>query len=115
MKIGQAVRVIARVHGHQFAIGETVYRAAPPEDDQAYLGFKNSSDELWYMAEDEYELIVLPEEDTTRRKILREEAIALIERFISKNEIFQAAIDAVAETGEEAEYLRSLTVAVELY
>ena len=114
MEIGQAVRVIAYKTGHEFALGEIVYRAAADEDGPESLGFKNSSGQLWYMAEDEYEVIVLPEDDTPRRKILREETIALIERFISKNEIFQAAIDAVAETGEEAEYLRSLIVNVEL-
>lgn len=115
MEIGQAVRVIAYKTGHEFALGEIVYRAASDEDCAESLGFKNSSGQVWYMGEDEYEVIVLPAEDTLRRKILREETIAMIERFISKNEIFQAAIDAVAETGEEAEYLRSLTVAVELY
>ena len=115
MKIGQAVRVIACKSCHEFALGEIVYRAASDEDCAESLGFKNSSGRVWYMTEDEYELIVLPAEDTLRRKILREEAIALIERFISKNEIFREAIAAVAETDEEAEYLRSLTVAVELY
>jgi hypothetical protein len=35
------------------------------------------------------------EEDTPRHESIRDEAIALIERFISKNKIFQAAIDAV--------------------
>lgn len=114
MEIGQAVRVIAHKTGHEFALGEIVYRTAADEDCSESLGFKNSSGQLWYMGEDEYEVIVLSEEDTPRRKILREEAIALIERFISKNEIFQAAIDAVAESGEEAEYLRGLTVSVEL-
>lgn len=67
------------------------------------------------MSDAEYEIVVTLDEDAARRKILREETIAFLERYIDKNEIFQAAIEAVAETDEEAEYLRGLTVAVELY
>ena len=117
MKIGQAVRVIACVHGHPFAIGDIVYRAAGTGDDHYCLGFKNSSGEMYYMTDDEYEYeqVVSLDEDICNAKCLREEAVAFLERYISKNEIFQAAIDAVAETGEEVEYLRSLTVVVELY
>ena len=58
MKNSQAVRVIARDRGHQFDIGEIVYRAATPEDDAYAVGFKNADGELWYMTEDEYELVV---------------------------------------------------------
>ena len=116
MKIGQAVRVIAHKSCiHDFALGEIVYRALGPEDNQRFLGFKNSAGHLRYMLKEEYELGVSLEEDVLRRKILREETIALIERFILKNEIFQAAIEALAESSEEAEYLRSLTVDVKLY
>lgn len=115
MKIGQAVRVIACESGHQFDIGEIVYRTPAPEDDANGVGFKNSDGKLWYMSEDEYEIVVTLDEDAARRKILREEGIAFLERYISQNEIFQAAIEAVAEDSEEAEYLRGLTVAVELY
>ena len=115
MKIGQAVRVIASKSVYQFAIGEIVHRTPTPYDNQRSVGFTNSSGQLRYMTADEYELVDDLVDDEVRRKILREDAIALLERYISKNEIFQAAIDAVAETGEEAEYLRSLTVAVELH
>ena len=115
MKIGQAVRVIACVYGHPFAIGDIVYRAAGTGDDYFCLGFKKPSGEVYYMTADEYELVVGLDDDAVRRKILREEAIAFLERYIDKNEIFQAAIEAVAETDEDAEYLRGLTVAVELH
>lgn len=115
MKIGQAVRVIAIKSVYQFAIGEIVHRTATPYDDQCSVGFTNSSGQLRYMTADEYELVVGLDDDAVRRKILREEAVAILERYISKNEIFQAAIDAIAETDEEAKYLRDLTVAVELY
>ena len=115
MKTGQAVRVIADKSGHQFAIGEIVYRMAAIEDARYGIGFMNAFGQLRYMTDDEYELVVSLDDDVMGRKILREETIAILERFIAKNEIFQAAIDAVAETEEEAKYLRSLTVAVELY
>ena len=115
MKDGQAVRVIAKENGHQFAIGEIVYRAAASDDFADALCFKNSSGELWYMCNDEYEIVVSLDDDAVRRKILREEAITILERFISKNEIFQTLVDVVAENSEEAEYLRGLTVAIELY
>ena len=115
MKIGQAVRVIASKSVYQFAIGEIVYRKATPYDDQCSVGFTNSSGQLRYLTADEYELVVGLDDDAVRRKILREEAVAFLERFISKNEIFQAAIEAVAETDEDAKYLRGLTVAVELH
>lgn len=88
MKIGQAVRVIACESGHRFAIGEIVYRTPAPGDDEYDLGFKNSSGELCYMGADEYEFIVSLDEDAVRRKILREEAIAIIERFIEKKRNF---------------------------
>jgi uncharacterized protein (UPF0128 family) len=67
------------------------------------------------MADDEYEIVVSLDQDAERRKILRQEAIAILERFIDKNEIFQTLVGVVAENDEEAKYLRGLTVAVELY
>ena len=69
MKIGQAVRVIACVHGHPFAIGDIVYRAAGTGDDYYCLGFKNSSGQMYYMTADEYELVVGLDDDAVRRKM----------------------------------------------
>ena len=69
MKIGQAVRVIACVYGHPFAIGDIVYRAAGTGDDYYCLGFKNSSGEMYYMTDDEYEQVVSLDEDILRRKM----------------------------------------------
>ena len=63
MKIGQAVRVIAYETGHEFALGEIVYRTLAPEDGPDGLGFKNSSGELCYMRDDEYELVVSLDDD----------------------------------------------------
>jgi hypothetical protein len=68
MKIGQAVRVIARESGHRFAIGEIVYRTPAPGDDEYDLEFKNSSGKVCYMDDDEYEFVDLTEEDTPRPK-----------------------------------------------
>jgi hypothetical protein len=77
MKIGQAVRVIARESGHRFAIGEIVYRTPAPCDDEYDLEFKNSSGKVCYMDDDEYEFVDLTEEDTPRHESIRDEACLL--------------------------------------
>ena len=62
MKTGQAVRVIADKSGHQFAIGEIVFRMAAIEDARYGIGL-NAFGQLRYMTDDEYELVVSLDDD----------------------------------------------------
>jgi len=57
MKQGTKVKVVAERTGHQFYIGEIVQRKAGELDGDISLGFYSENSGLWYMDEDEYEVV----------------------------------------------------------